>query len=50
MLATRHKQEMDSRCATGPRPPSGHAPRTGSVLMRIARRLGDIAERVPEPA
>jgi hypothetical protein len=51
MLATRHKQELDYtlRYWATPAERSRAEDRLGS-LMRIARRLKDIAETVPEPA
>ncbi|HEV7200265.1 MAG TPA: hypothetical protein VGO32_05625 [Candidatus Limnocylindria bacterium] len=51
MLATRHKQELDYtlRYWATPAERARAEDRLGS-LMRIARRLHDIAERVPGPA
>jgi hypothetical protein len=51
MLATRHKQEIDYslRYWATPAEQARVEERLGS-LMRIARRLRDIAELVPEPA
>jgi hypothetical protein len=51
MLATRHKQEIDYaiRYWATPAERARAEDRLGS-LMRIAKRLHDVAELVPEPA
>ena len=51
MLATRHKQEIDYALRYWATPAErARAEDRISSLMRIAHRLGDIAEQVPAPA